>query len=168
MQAWPNYCLARAVRERQQALLRDSASVALQQDVRGNRFLLRFKTCSSDEALEVMSGTMALSRYTATPDSPGAQAVRKALLKGIESFCTDMEPPAYNSSRLKFQGKCDMEFFKDIVRKVECLAADAASDEQCALREIVGFGGNVKRIDGALAQCLPNVKAGWFVCAGWG
>ena len=157
------FCLAEGHRQIQREALSKSLCMSLQQDARGNRFLVRFKSC--DEQLRVTCGVLSLQKAVSTVDEPGAVRVRAATIQALQDFCTTPAPPNYGGliSDTR-QPHFHAELFKKIVPKIEAIAADAAGDEQLAMRELAGIGGpNVVQLKDAMIQSFPSLKA-WHCC----
>ena len=154
------WCLSEAIRQAQRAFMQDALSVSLQQDARGRRFLVRFRAVNSK--LKVCTGTLQLTKITYSPDTPGAQGIRQMTLKALENFCRPSTPPSYSglTSEGKQEKETDYALLRHLTQKVECMAADAAADEQLALRDLAGISGpNVVELQEVMSQAFPNLKA---------
>ena len=158
--AMMRYCLAEGHRAKQRDFLAQSLCISIQQDARGNRFLHRFKACN--DKLEVMEGVIHLQKQVATVDLPGAVGIRQATVRGLEAFCTTRAPPSYGGLLPEAsQPRFHESTFRSIVPRIEAMAADAAADEQLALREMASIAGpNPVELQEALVQTLPALKAG--------
>ena len=158
--AMMRYCLAEGHRAKQREFLAESLCISLQQDARGNRFLHRFK--AANEKLEVMEGVIHLQKQVGTVDAPGAVGIRQATVKALEAFCTTGSPPTYGGLLPEAVSAGFQEsIFRSIVPKIEAMAADAAADEQLALRELASIGGpSPVELKETLIQSLPSLKAG--------
>lgn len=56
--------------------------------------------------------------------------------------------------------ECDYPLLQALMGKVECIAADAAGDEQLALRELARISGpDIVELEGVMGQAFPNLKA---------
>ena len=161
--AMMRYCLAEGHRAQQPEFLAGALCISLQQDARGNRFLHRFK--ATNEKLEVMEGVIHLQKQVGTVDLPGAVGIRQASVKALEAFCTTGSPPSYGGL-LPGAGQAATfheSSFRSIVPRIEAMAADAAADEQLALREMASIGGpSPVELKDTLIQTLPSLKAGLF------
>ena len=154
------WCLSEAFRNSQRQFMKNALCVSLQQDQRGRRFLVRFQAVNSE--LEVCRGTLELRKVVATPDAPGALGIRQMTLKALEAFCTPSCPPTYGGllEGAKMKQECDYLLLRDLMGKVECIAADAAGDEQLALRELSGISGpDIVELEGVMGQAFSNLKA---------
>ena len=83
-------------------------------------------------------------------------------LKALEEFCTPSTPPTYGGLAPGAQEakECDYELLRQLSLKVECMAADAAGDEQLCLRELAGISGpNVIELKDVMVQVFSNLKA---------
>ena len=162
--AMMRYCLAEGHRAKQREFLAGALCISLQQDARGNRFLHRFK--ATNEKLEVMEGVIHLQKQVGTVDLPGAVGIRQASVKALEAFCTTGSPPSYGGL-LPGAGQAATfheSSFRSIVPRIEAMAADAAADEQLALREMASIGGpSPVELKDTLIQTLPSLKAGLFL-----
>jgi hypothetical protein len=152
------YCLAEAQRDETRKNLLEAICISIAQDKRNTRFLMRYKCCN--ERLEVVSGILTHARDVSDVQHQGADSVRRATILGIEHACSKLAGP--DSSEHK-KSILDRALFEVVVQKVECFAADGASDEQRAGRELAGnlnlCGPDVQELRGALAQTLPALKA---------
>lgn len=150
------FCLAEAQRDETRTNLREAVCISIAQDKRNTRFLMRYKCCN--ERLEVNSGILTHSRDVADFVHQGADSVRKATLMGIQHACTRLAAPDAKNDK----PVVDNALFDMVVKKVECFAADGASDEQLAGRELAGSlnlcGPEVHELRGTLVQSLPALK----------
>jgi hypothetical protein len=83
-------------------------------------------------------------------------------LKALEIFCRPSTPPSYSglTSEGKQEKETDYALLRHLTQKVECMAADAAADEQLALRDLAGISGpNVVELQEVMSQAFPNLKA---------
>ena len=153
-------CIGQAMFEADRRFLSESACVCLHMDVRNLRLLVRFRAATSDLRCRAgVLGVLPLPRTTAT-------ALQEGLRTILEWFCTD------------FSGNHLPEMQQDIIRKIEMLDMDAASDEQCMAREIRrGILNQVRFVmrdkthaaRRALSRpwdVIPEVKEGWLIFAG--
>jgi hypothetical protein len=149
------FCLAEAQRCETQSNLRNAVCISISQDKRASRFLMRYKCCN--DKLELSCGILTHSRDVADLHHHGADCVRRTTLLGIEHACSRLAAP--NSSDKAF---IDSALFDSVVKKVECFAADGASDQQLAGRELAGAlnlsGPEVQGLRGTLVQSLPSLK----------
>ena len=156
------WCLAEAIRIQDQKFIAEAECVSLQQDVRGTRFLLRYRAV--DSSLKMRSGTVHLRKFIIRPDLPGSTAVREATMKSIMHFTSARLPPRYlkNQKAESEIPKPDLHLAKRLVERVEVIAADAAADEQLALAEMANIAGtgDMAQLEGVYAQSFPNLKAG--------
>ena len=134
------YCLAEAKRMMLRVWLKDNAvTIALQQDERHQRLLLRFTAASG--SLERRSGVIGLAKNFGS----GAGGIRNATESIVRNFCSpgSMTPPG--------QSACDavlnQELFDCVRAKIEIFVADAAGDEQKA--------GDLMR-----SSMFPNIRLG--------
>ena len=152
------WCLSEAIRQSQRSFIEDALCLSLQQDARGRRFLVRFRAVDSN--LKVCAGTLQLTKVQYSPDTPGAQNIRKMTLLALESFCTPLAAPAYGGRVASTKVECDYSLLKRLTERVECIAADAAADEQLALRDMAAISGpSVTPLEDVMSQAFPNLKA---------
>ena len=154
------WCLAEAHREKQREAVKNALCVSLSQDQRGRRFLVRFRAV--DAQLEVTDGTLQLVKVVTSPEAPGAQGIRQMTLKALQNFCTPTTPPTYGGllKGAKAQKECNYELLQNLTDKVECMAADAAGDEQLAMRDLAGISGpDIVELEGVMGQAFKNLKA---------
>ena len=151
------WCLAEAKRTCAREALRRSLCIAIAQDKRNTRFLLRFRCV--DEHLNVHEGVMCLAHDVNSVDCAGADGLRRATLRGIEHICTPTKAPGTAGPA----PAVDQQLFNTVVVKVESFAADGAADEQLAGRELASrlslAGPAPMEIQGTLTQSLPGLKA---------
>ncbi|CAL1167667.1 unnamed protein product [Cladocopium goreaui] len=127
--AMMRWCLAECHRQVQRQRAREALCISLAQDQRGRRFLVRFR----NPDLEVCEGTLQLIKASSSPDNPGAQGIREMTLKALQS--------------------------NDMMNKVECMAADAAADEQRAMRDLAGISGpDIMQLQDVMGQAFKNSK----------
>jgi hypothetical protein len=150
------FCLAEARRRRTMKHLGSALCIAIMQDKRETRMLIRYKAVGKD--LEIHTGIICHKRDVPDIHNFGADALRRGSIKGIEHCCTALAAPMSTKSKAVF----DKELFSDILSKVECFTADGAADEQRAGRELASGlllrGVDVERLRGTLAQDLPALK----------
>ena len=153
------WCLAEAIRKEDREFLARAECISLQQDVRGTRFLVRFRTV--DNELAVRTGVFQLTKLVASPDLSGAVALRQATMASLLHFCSERLPPSYASRKPVVQEqKPDFDLAKSLVHTVEAIAADAAADEQLAIQEMANISGNnLTALTGVYAQSFKNLKA---------
>jgi hypothetical protein len=158
--AMMRWCLAECHRQVQRQRAREALCISLAQDQRGRRFLVRFRTVSPD--LEVCEGTLQLIKVSSSPDNPGAQGIREMTLKALQSFCTPSAPPNYPGLRKDVKEvvkECDFSMLEAMMNKVECMAADAAADEQRAMRDLAGISGpDIMQLQDVMGQAFKNSK----------
>ena len=151
------WCLSEGKRMLSRKRLKNALSVSIKQDKRGTRYLGRYRCCGRD--LKPKEGILQLARDVATPSCTGADALRKRTIQALEYACTPTAPPGVS----KPQPPIDMDLFTDLVAKVECFAADGASDEQLAGRELASSlnmaGPSVQKLQDVLVQDLAALKA---------
>lgn len=149
------YCIAEGHRAKQREFLAQASSISLQQDARGNRFLHRFKACN--DKLKVMGGRDPLAEAS---DHSGPTRC-----SWHSTFCTTRAPPSYGGLLPEaIAPRFHESIFRSIVPRIEAMAADAAADEQLAVRELAGIGRpNPVELKEALIQTLPSLKAGPFI-----
>lgn len=162
------WCLAEAQRQRHIEMFKSAVSTSLSLDKRATRFLMRFITC--DAGLSVNRGVICLSREVADIEVMGADKIRQATLMGIEKACKKPAPPRRHNEHdedinLKSDDSeppLDSAALAALLKTIECLTADAASDVQLGGRELAGAvqlaGANCRPLKGVMAQCLPNLK----------
>ena len=153
------WCLAEAHREKQREAPKNALCLSLSQDQRGRRFLVRFRAV---DAQLVTDGTLQLAKVVASPDVPGAQGIRQMTLKALQNFCTPSTPPTYGGlvTGAKAQKECKFDLLKNVMDKVECMAADAAGDEQLAMRDLAGISGpDIVELQDVMGQAFKNLKA---------
>ena len=150
------WCLAEAKRAATRAYLKDAVCVAVSQDKRNTRFLMRFRC--ADANLEVHEGTLCLRREVGEPGCVGSDALRTATLRGLQDALTPTRGPKCPQIRGE---ALDTTLLKQVIGKVECFAADGASEEQLAGRELASglqlAGPTIKVLD-TLMQSLPNLR----------
>ena len=154
------WCLAEAQREKQREAVKDALCLSLSQDQRGRRFLVRFR--SVDSQLAVTDGTCQLVKVQTSPEVPGAQGIRQMTLKALQRFCTPGVPPTYGGllKGAKDEKECDYELLQAAMAKVECMAADAAGDEQLAMRDLARIRGpEIVQLQDVMGQAFENLKA---------
>jgi hypothetical protein len=151
------YCLAEARRELSRTHLEGSLCIAISQDKRESRFLMRYRCVGPD--LRVHSGIISHSREVGDVQHQGADAVRRATIRGLERLCTPGRAPGTGAAA----NSVATGMFVAIVGKIECFAADGAYDEQLAGRELglgLGLAGpDVAPLRDTLVQHLPALKA---------
>ncbi len=150
------WCLAEAKREMHRNRLKESLCISISQDKRDTRFLLRFRCANAK--LEVSQGVLALSRDVGDLQHSGADGLRRATLRGLEKACAASKPPFSTGDAPTL----DRALLDEVARKIEVFAADAASDEQLAGRELGPghlAGLSVAQIRDTVTQNLPNLKA---------
>ena len=154
------WCLAEAHRQKQREAIQTALCVSLAQDQRGRRFLVRFRAV--DAKLAVCYGTLQLVKVVASPNAPGAQGIRQMTLKALQNFCTPSLPPTYGGllPGAKEEKPCDNDLLQALMGKVECIAADAAGDEQLAMRDLAGISGpDIVELQDVMGQSFQNLKA---------
>ena len=109
------WCLAYAHVRDVKKKVRETVCVGIQQDMRGNRFLMRFR--SSSASLEVTSGTVSLLKHVSTMQEPGADGLRAATMACLKEFCTEVP------SNAMADPKVDMDLFQILCSKIESFAA---------------------------------------------
>ncbi|CAJ1385832.1 unnamed protein product [Effrenium voratum] len=109
------YCLGRALFTLDQEFLRNAQVIAISEDVRQHKVLIRYAACDSN--LQIRSGLLG---YFELGTHSGNIGLRKAMKVALEVFCLD------------FDGEVDRGLLEHIADKVELFTADAASDEQLA------------------------------------
>ena len=115
------WCIAAARRMNLKEKVKDSFCVSIQQDTRGNRFLLRFRCCGAD--LSVSKGTMSVMKHVGTVQAPGADGIRQATMSAIQKFCADEAPPHYGGARSsRTDPILDKDFLVSLCQKMECFA----------------------------------------------
>ena len=150
------FCLAEGKRNKVRKRLKEARCIAISQDKRATRCLMRYRCCSA--RLKSHKGLLSLTREVGSPGCMGADHLRKATLRGIEAACTPLKGPYTQGP----QPKVDEELFKQVVQKIECFSADGAAEEQLAGRELASglmfAGPSVPELRGTLCQSLPNLK----------
>lgn len=112
-------CLSQAMFEADRRFLERAGSIVLHMDVRALKLMIRFRAANSKlEGRRGILGIVQLTRTTAT-------VLQAALKQALRDFCTS-----------PFKGGFDEGTFKHIIKHIEVLDMDAASDEQCSAREI--------------------------------
>lgn len=109
--------------------LRNSLCISIAQDKRASRFLMRFRC--ADASLNIFTGIIAHMRDAGDMYHNGADAVRKATISGLQRICTSLPAPITSGRRPDL----DEKLFRLVAGKVECFAADGASDQQLAGNE---------------------------------
>ncbi|CAJ1437841.1 unnamed protein product [Effrenium voratum] len=117
------YCLGRALFTLDQEFLRNAQVIAISEDVRQHKVLIRYAACDSN--LQIRSGLLG---YFELGTHSGNIGLRKAMKVALEVFCLD------------FDGEVDRGLLEHIADKVELFTADAASDEQLAGRLLSSQG----------------------------
>jgi hypothetical protein len=120
------FCLSEAARMLDRAWLSNCRCIALHQDEKKPRLLLRF-TASAD-SLETRDGFLAIARDIGT----GSRNVRDATEKALRRFCTLGLGAPPRCKDKSFSGVFDASLFDQLRGKVELYNADAAADEQLA------------------------------------
>ena len=150
------WCLAESKRITSRRRLGDAVCVSMSPDKRATRFLIRYRCANKD--LDAAEGIIQLCRDVGTPECQGADSLRRATLRALEHICTPTRPPCSNAAIAPL----DRKLFDDLVAKIECFAADGASDEQLAGRELASSmnlaGPSVRDLQDTLARSLPNMK----------
>ena len=149
------WCLAEAKRDWNRQQLKSATCIAIMQDQRQSRFVLRFR--SVDDNFEVATGLVDLSRVVGDVDYWGADAIRRATLLAIQRCCTPSHPPL---AAITKKPDCDIELAVLVASKIECFAADGAADEQLAGRELSSTlgGATTTEIKDSIVKELPNLK----------
>ena len=149
------FCLADAKRDITTRHLMDAVTVAISQDVRKTRYLLRYKLALPN--LEVHTGVLDVRREVSDGVLNGADLLRRAALRSMEQVCTPRQAPGVNGSTPEL----DRSMLDVLISKIEMVTADGASDEQLACRELSGtlHGGSVTEIRDVIVKSLPALKA---------
>lgn len=120
------FCLAEASRMMDRAWLSTCSCIAIHQDEKKPRLLLRFT--ASRDSLETREGFLAIARDIGT----SARKVRDATENALKRFCTvGLGAPPRGKAK-SFSGVFDKAMFDRLRKKVELFNADAAGDEQLA------------------------------------
>ena len=158
------WCLAAAHRRALKEKIQDAVTISIQQDMRGNRFLLRFRLVTP--SLEILTGTVGLRKHVPSLQAPGSDGLREATMSCIKEFCSKDTPPNYGGLRVAQKVKGPAEVDEDLhlrlCQRIEAFAADSAADEQLAARELQGgplAGPSIPPILDSLSQFLSNLKA---------
>ena len=119
------YCLAEAIKARDQDFIRLASAVALFRDERKGRVAIRFRAVSQD--LEVRCGTMGLEIQPGT----GARNLTKATHRIMKRFCSRFANCPPDSRQKSRQGKArlKMPLLRHLRNVVTCVTTDAAADE---------------------------------------
>ncbi|CAE7835971.1 unnamed protein product [Symbiodinium necroappetens] len=157
------WCITTAHRRALKQKMRDALCISIQQDMRGNRFLLRLR-CVTD-SLEILTGTIGLKKHAGSVQAPGSDGLREATMSCIKAFCCKEVPPNYGGLRVKNpdrEPELDLQFCHMLCGRIEAFAADSAADEQLAARELQGgllAGPAVPRLQEELTQFLSSLKS---------
>ena len=124
------WCLAEAVRDIEREHVRQSIAVALHQDAREQLLLVRFAAVT--DQMKVMRGVLGITQDYGTV----ADDICKATMTMCESFCTPrMSMPSGGNHMGSAVDSALLEHLRSIV---EVIDADAATDEQRAIRILQG------------------------------
>ena len=160
------FCFAEAMRARTRRQFQEAVSIGISQDKRGTRFLMRYRACNKN--LEVSDGVICLLKLNGGDVAcKGADQIRKATMDGIVHVMSPQVGP-FPSTDKKPVAAPKASLLVEIAAKVEALAADAASDEQLAGKELADglnqAGPNVRPIRDSLLQSLPGLKVMFCFC----
>lgn len=122
------FCLAEAIRDHDRKQLQNAACIALQQDARGSRLMVRFAAVVAG-SFERVVGVLGQAKGFGSTHVEIARATEK----NMQRFCT----PFYGAPLTPGKA-CPATFNQDLWthlrNSVEMLGSDAAADEQLALR----------------------------------
>jgi hypothetical protein len=120
------FCVAEAVRRQDRRFLKSAITIAVMQDVRKHRLLVRFR--ASDIKLRWRSGILGQLKLG---QSAGAEALMEAAVRIIESFCTSLHGAVKRGNKQP-KSRRDMDLMVHITQRIELFTSDAAADEQLA------------------------------------
>ena len=140
------WCLAEAIKDIERSNIKRAIAIALHQDVRSQLFLVRYAAVMKD--MSVVRGVLgATKNFNTTSDD-----ICQATIDICKSFCTPrLLPPRAGN----LQSMMDLQLFEHLRSIVEVVDADAAADEQRALRILQG---GAKSMTIACKKFFPNVK----------
>ena len=137
------FCLAEALRHRQQKHLRDSCCATLSLDEADTRLLVRFTAV--DPNLQVWSGVLGMDRSKDT----GHQSVLKCLDRVLRTAATTLpNAPAVAGGEVKEEPTFDDDLYTHLRRIVLMWNSDAGPDEVLAAKE-------AQRVPLSQQQLLP-------------
>ena len=141
------WCLAEAKRDLDRRALKAASVIALQQDGRGDRLLLRFAMCAPD--LSIRRGCLGHAKGYGT----GHAAIARATAEIVDRFSS----PGWGApaGAVGLEGghvAVDARLRDAILGRTELLGADAASDEQLAAQVLR------RPLPGTGTPLFPNVK----------
>ena len=124
-----SWCLSEALLQRDRAILRKAASIAIHQDACAPRLLVRFSVCT--ESFEIHKGCMGLAKHFGTTSTH----LKNATAEMFRIFCTPfLDAPCKTRITKGLKPKLDTGLYDHIVKHVHVFDADGASDEQRAGR----------------------------------
>lgn len=151
------YCLGEGARYLTIAALEAAESISLSQDGRKLRMCMHFGCCSSDLSVRRF-GLLGCLNLGEILQDVSAAAIAAASLQIIDDLATPLEPPPGCPGMSRIQYPDLAAHVKD---RAECLAADAAADEQLAM-EMLGAGAhfpNVKILNRDTAHAARRVNS---------
>lgn len=138
------WCLAESVLDCERAFLRDSCSLAIHQDARAQRLLLRFS--ATTPSLQVLKGTFGHMRGHGTT----SEQARQATLQVLTRFCTPRLEPPFPPRKDVPPPAVDRNLRRHLLRITEIFDTDGGSDE-------VRCGRLLKDGTATLAPMMPNI-----------
>ena len=130
------WCLAEAIRDIHRERCADAICFGLHSDGADKRLSVQY-TCVHKETLITRQGHLGMMHDSGT----GSDAIVVGILNCLDRFCTRRANPPRGVHAIP---ALDEELYQQMVNGTQLLDADAASDEQRALRSI--------------QQALPNVR----------
>jgi len=140
------WCLAEAIKDIERSSMKRAIAVALHQDARSQLFLVRYAAVMKD--MRVVRGVLGTAKNFGTTSDDICQAT----INICKSFCTPRLLPPRTANR---PSTMDLELFEHLRSIVEVVDADAAADEQRALRILQG---SAKSMTLACHKFFPNLK----------
>jgi hypothetical protein len=140
------WCLAEAIKDIERSHIKHSIAVALHQDAREQLFLVRYAAVTKD--MHVMRGVLGIARNFGTTSDD----ICKAIVDICKQFCTPrLSPPHVDKHNLM----ANNDLFEHLRLIVEVVDADAAADEQRAIRILQGTAKSMAITQRAF---FPNLK----------
>ena len=140
------WCLAEAIKDIERSNIKRAIAIALHQDARSQLFLVRYAAVMKD--MSVVRGVLGTAKNFGTTSDDICQAT----INICKSFCTPRLLPPRTGNR---PSTMDLELFEHLRSIVEVVDADAAADEQRALRILQG---SAKSMTLACHKFFPNLK----------
>ena len=140
------WCLAEAIKDIERSYIKKAIAVALHQDARAQLFLVRYAAVMKD--MRVVRGVLGTAKDFGTT----SEDICQATIDICKSFCTPrLLPPRAGNQ----QSTMDRHLFEHLRSIVEVVDADAAADEQRALRILQG---SARSVTAGCQKFFPNLK----------